>query len=65
MRTKKASLPNLLQHRWVTVQVSMRYAGINSLSQRITEWERKHGLAFERKWITSNGSRCLAYRAVK
>lgn len=60
--TKKARLFELLRRRWVTVQVAMRCAGVSSVSQRVTEWERKDGLTFDRKWIKSNGSRYLAYK---
>lgn len=60
--TKTERLLQLLRSRWVTVQVSMRCAGICSLSQRVTEWEREQGLKFDRRWIKSNGSRHLAYR---
>ena len=60
--TKRDRLLQVLKHRWVTVQVSMRCAGIASLSQRVTQWEREDGLKFDRKWITANGSRFLAYK---
>ena len=60
--TKTQALIKLARARWVTVQVSLRCIGLASLSQRVTELEREHGMKFDRRWITGNGSRCLAYR---
>ena len=59
--SKKAKLLGLLGKKWVTPLVSLQEAGIHSLSQRVTEWERQ-GIEFNRRWVTVGGSRFMSYR---
>ena len=60
----EALLVDLMRQGWLSPQDALRQAGCFSLSQRVSELKREHGLPIVDEWRQAGRSRYKVYRLV-